>query len=179
MSAITHNINSLAKGTTGTLNRLDRAFPLKWLLPSPPRSCPSSQIKQIFPCLPAAAADYCVVPSRFEPCGLVAQCAMRYGAIPIVSTIGGMKDFVSPSLGYLMGPVGSTTGPERMRESVALMVAAMHQALADYNTPDFYRRRRACMMQDVGWAGPAKLWEAAMRGLVELGRSVRGGEGSR
>ena len=36
-----------------------------------------------------AAADFVVVPSRFEPCGLVAPCAARYGALPIVTAVGG------------------------------------------------------------------------------------------
>ena len=46
-----------------------------------------------------AAADYLLVPSRFEPCGLVAQCAVRYGAVPIVAAVGGLKDLVTPEVG--------------------------------------------------------------------------------
>ena len=46
-----------------------------------------------------AAADYVVVPSRFEPCGLVAQSAARYGALPIVTAVGGLADFVTPEVG--------------------------------------------------------------------------------
>lgn len=42
-----------------------------------------------------AAADYVIIPSRFEPCGLVAQSAARYGAIPVVTAVGGLKDFVT------------------------------------------------------------------------------------
>ena len=45
-----------------------------------------------------AAADYVVVPSRFEPCGLVAQAAVRYGAVPIVTAVGGLADFVTPAV---------------------------------------------------------------------------------
>ena len=41
------------------------------------------------------AADYMIIPSRFEPCGLVAQSAARYGTIPIVTAVGGLKDFVT------------------------------------------------------------------------------------
>lgn len=49
-----------------------------------------------------AGADYLLVPSRFEPCGLVAQCAARYGAVPIVAAVGGLKDLVTPEVSRWM-----------------------------------------------------------------------------
>jgi starch synthase len=41
-----------------------------------------------------AAADFVVVPSLFEPCGLTQMIAMRYGALPIVRRTGGLADTV-------------------------------------------------------------------------------------
>ena len=41
-----------------------------------------------------AAADFILMPSSYEPCGLPQMIAQKYGALPIVRATGGLKDTV-------------------------------------------------------------------------------------
>ncbi|PCI77964.1 hypothetical protein COB21_02045 [Candidatus Aerophobetes bacterium] len=41
-----------------------------------------------------AGADFTLIPSIFEPCGLTQMIALRYGTLPLVHHIGGLKDTI-------------------------------------------------------------------------------------
>lgn len=49
-----------------------------------------------------AACDFMLVPSKFEPCGLVQMIAMTYGTLPIAYKTGGLRDSISDGVnGFL------------------------------------------------------------------------------
>jgi len=123
--------------------------------------------------LVAAAADIIIVPSRFEPCGLVAQAATRYGAIPVVASVGGLKDLVTPDVGFQVAAPGGAGDPSAQRAAVRALIAGVRAAVAerggDGATGAWRARQRAAMGVDVSWGTPAVEWEAALHELLRDG----------
>ncbi len=107
-----------------------------------------------------ASADAVLVPSRFEPCGLVQLTAQRYGALPIAHRVGGLADTIQDGeTGILFAPL-----------QPANLVAAAERAAELVRTRGHERVVRELLQLDVSWARPAALWEAA---LEEVAREAR------
>ncbi|XP_002974509.2 granule-bound starch synthase 1b, chloroplastic/amyloplastic [Selaginella moellendorffii] len=124
-----------------------------------------------------AGADFMIVPSRFEPCGLIQLHAMRYGTIPIVSSTGGLVDTVKEGFtGFHMGAFNVHCDTIDPLDVVAL-AATVKRATRAYKTPSFRTMIQACMSQDLSWKGPARRWEEVLLNLgVEGSRPGQEGE---
>ncbi len=108
-----------------------------------------------------ASADGVLVPSRFEPCGLVQLTAQRYGALPIAHRVGGLADTIRDGeTGILFSPLDAQTLVAAAERAAALVRKRGHEKLV-----------RELLKLDVSWARPAALWEAA---LEEVAREARG-----
>ncbi|MEM9545005.1 MAG: glycogen/starch synthase [Bacteroidota bacterium] len=70
-----------------------------------------------------AGCDFLMMPSRFEPCGLNQMYSMRYGTVPIVSHVGGLKDTVPDINDNGYGIVARSVDAEGFKEGIQRAIA--------------------------------------------------------
>lgn len=96
-----------------------------------------------------AACDLFLMPSAFEPCGLSQMMAMRYGTLPLVHEVGGLRDTVES-----YNPVtGSGTGFSFNNFSGFWMTTTLDFALDTYkNHKNAWRKlQEQAMARDFSW----------------------------
>ncbi|EZH75646.1 glycogen synthase [Aquimarina atlantica] len=92
-----------------------------------------------------AGVDFLLMPSRVEPCGLNQMYALRYGAIPIIRRIGGLKDTVID-----IGEEGF--GICHNNASVQDVCHAIERAITLYNDQKKYKEiQKQIMKIDHSW----------------------------
>lgn len=102
-------------------------------------------------------ADFVLVPSRFEPCGLTQLIGMRYGAVPIVRRTGGLADTVEHGL----------TGFTFERPTPEALIEAIDAGLIAFGERAAWRAMQArCMSQSWSWDGPVKAYQALYTELI-------------
>lgn len=112
-----------------------------------------------------AGADFMLIPSRFEPCGLIQLHAMRYGTVPIVASTGGLVDTVEEGYtGFQMGAFNVECEAVDLAD-VDAIATTVKRAIATYNTPTMAEMIQNCMAQDLSWKEPAKKWEKMLLSL--------------
>ena len=111
-----------------------------------------------------AGSDFFVVPSRYEPCGLTQMYAMRYGAVPIVTAVGGLRDTVSPVRAAQGEGTGIVAGHATPRE----LAFAMEDALTLYSDPlSLHEARVRGMARGSSWTSSAAAYVALYRDLAK------------
>jgi len=106
-----------------------------------------------------AGADFFLMPSRYEPCGLNQMYSLRYGTVPIVRATGGLADTVEGGL------EGNGILFEAFHRSALL--AAIRRAQALYADPprlEAFQRRG--MERDFSWAVSARRYESLFASLL-------------
>lgn len=112
-----------------------------------------------------AAADMLVVPSHYEPCGLVQMYAMRYGAVPIVHRTGGLADSVMDVLSHRNA---SGTGFHYRGNVSPNLDAAIERAVALYRDPELWRNiQQNAMAENFTWDEAAERHEMIYAMLME------------
>lgn len=95
-----------------------------------------------------AGSDLFLMPSKSEPCGLAQMISMRYGTIPIVHTVGGLKDTVTPFNSEDKTGNGITFNSYNAHD----MLDAIKRALSLYNDKESYKQiRKNAMNTDFSW----------------------------
>jgi starch synthase len=107
----------------------------------------------VLPHVVFAGADAILIPSKFEPAGLVQLEAMRYGATPIVRKTGGLADTVKD---HAFSGSGGTGFVFKDFDSQAMMIA-ITRAFENFQNKTTWRAlERRMMAENFSWDTSAK-----------------------
>ncbi len=108
-----------------------------------------------------AGADFFLMPSRFEPCGLNQMYSLRYATLPIVRATGGLCDTVrnyDQATGDGTGFVFRDLTPDSLANTVGWAVSTWHDRARHVE-----QMRRRAMAEDFSWARAAREYDALYR----------------
>jgi starch synthase len=113
-----------------------------------------------------AGADLFLMPSLYEPCGLNQMFSLKYGTIPVVRAVGGLKDTVQDY------DAGGQTGTGFVFQSYdgPALLAAIDRALAAFCDKQAWTAlRRRAMAMDFSWDRSARLYSNLYQQLLNQG----------
>ena len=110
-----------------------------------------------------SGADFLLMPSEFEPCGLSQMIAQRYGTLPIVRETGGLVDTVSPFNIFTKEGTGFAFSTFNAHD----MMAAVKLALSVYaDKPVLRKLRKNAMLIDNGFLKSAGQYKALYKSML-------------
>ncbi|MEN8728133.1 MAG: glycosyltransferase, partial [Sulfurovum sp.] len=114
-----------------------------------------------------SAADFFLMPSLFEPCGLAQMIAMHYGAIPLVHHVGGLIDTVHQVKDF--DPKSkSGYGIAFTKPTARSLISAFRHALALYENKRMYNKiARHNMRCDFSWQESAKSYHQLYQMMIK------------
>jgi starch synthase len=123
----------------------------------PGRVAVSSGFDESLAHLIEGGADFFLMPSRYEPCGLNQMYSQRYGTPPVARATGGLADTIAD---------GETGFLFELAEPAALAAAA-RRAAAAWREPARWRAiQRAGMRRDFSWRAAARRYADLYAGLA-------------
>ncbi len=110
-----------------------------------------------------AGADMMLIPSLFEPGGIIALEALRYGCIPIIRRTGGLNDIITS-----FNPSSkSGNGFSFNRVDSWALYGAIIEALTIYNAPLLWKELvKNCMLSDFSWDHAAMEYDKWYKSVV-------------
>ena len=110
-----------------------------------------------------AGSDFLMMPSKVEPCGLNQMYAMRYGTIPVVRAVGGLKDTVIDIR------ESNGRGIQFTHLSVADGAIALERAAALYKMKKTFETIRTSITEvDFSWENSAQQYIDLYDSLIAL-----------
>jgi starch synthase len=103
-----------------------------------------------------AGADFFLMPSRFEPCGLNQMYSLRYGTLPIVRATGGLRDTVvnyDEASGGGTGFVFNDLSPGTLADTVGWATSTWYDRRKHIQV-----MRKRAMAQDFSWERAARAY---------------------
>ncbi|MGI9264781.1 MAG: glycogen synthase, partial [Gammaproteobacteria bacterium] len=115
-----------------------------------------------------AGADCLIVPSYFEPCGLVQMYAQRYGTLPIAHRTGGLADTIIDATDDSIASK-TATGFLFDRPEAGLLADATSRALDMFrdSSQNWQDLRLQAMAQDWGWSSAARKYLEIYQGALD------------
>jgi starch synthase len=118
-----------------------------------------------------AGADMFLMPSRFEPCGLSQLYSLKYGAVPVVRSTGGLADTVVNTTDETLA-AGTATGFSFHDYSAFALSETLRRAVGLFGKPEVWSKIVAAgMRQDWSWGRSAREYTALYQRTLARVRS--------